>query len=281
MLNAKISAETAPLVTFVQTWTTTSVEHQDKWIATMRRSVGALTGQPGFISMSIHRGDDGKHIAVYAQWRSAVELHAAIQSPAAKAGHAEMVEWAVSDGGATYTVANVFGPSTDDVSDLEKQTKQRWADQRFETRKVRANGVDLHVVEAGTGDPVILLHGYPQSGESWRLIAPELARSHRIVVPDLRGMGLSAAPARGYDLKTVAEDIHQLAVGLGMAKVKVVGTDWGGAVGAVYAMCYRDEVAKLAVLESSLPGAGFESALDFSQRNDLFTFVPFLTRRPR
>jgi pimeloyl-ACP methyl ester carboxylesterase len=157
-----------------------------------------------------------------------------------------------------------------------REAEQRWAKLHFTTRFVRVNGVSLHVVEAGQGDPVFLLHGYPQSGEVWRFVAPELARVHRVIIPDLRGMGLSEAAKGGYDLANLAEDIHLLASSMRISNVKVVGHDWGAAVGAVYALRYRDEVGKLAFLESALAGAGFEKLWNFSKRNDAFTFVPFL-----
>ncbi len=159
---------------------------------------------------------------------------------------------------------------------LQNATNARWATLGFKTRMVRVNGITLHVAEAGHGDPVLLLHGYPESGEAWRLVAPELAKSHRVIIPDLRGMGLSEAAASGYDLANVAEDIHQLVVSMDLGTVKVVGHDWGGAVGAVYAMRYRGEVTKLAFLESALAGAGFENLWNFSKKNDAFTFIPFV-----
>jgi pimeloyl-ACP methyl ester carboxylesterase len=159
---------------------------------------------------------------------------------------------------------------------LVQAANRRWAMRGFTARTVKINGVVLYVAEAGKGDPVVLLHGYPQSGEVWRLVAPELAKNHRVIIPDLRGMGLSEAAGNGYDLATVAEDVHQLVASLGLSSVKVVGHDWGGAVGAVYAMRYRNEVTKLAFLESALAGAGFEKLWDFSRKNDAFTFIPFL-----
>jgi pimeloyl-ACP methyl ester carboxylesterase len=70
--------------------------------------------------------------------------------------------------------------------------------------------------------------------------------------------------------------MHQIAATMAIARVKVVGHDWGAAVGAVYALRYRDEVSKLAFLESALAGAGFEKLWNFSKRNDAFTFIPFL-----
>jgi pimeloyl-ACP methyl ester carboxylesterase len=159
---------------------------------------------------------------------------------------------------------------------LLAKTKERWAARGFETRMVAVHGVTLHVAEAGHGDPVLLLHGYPQSGEVWRFVAPELAKTHHVIIPDLRGMGLSEAAADGYDLTNVAEDIHQLVLSMGISKVKVAGHDWGAAVGAVYALRYQNEVTSLAFLESALAGAGFEDLWNFSKPNPVFTFVPFL-----
>jgi pimeloyl-ACP methyl ester carboxylesterase len=166
-------------------------------------------------------------------------------------------------------------PATADAA-LLAEAKQRWAKLGFATRMVKVNGVTLHVAEAGRGDAVLLLHGYPQSGETWRSVAPELAKAHHVIVPDLRGMGLSEAAKDGYDLNNVAEDIHELVLSMGIAKVKVVGHDWGAAIGAVYALRYRNEVTHLAFLESALAGAGFEMLWNFGKRNDAFTFVPFL-----
>jgi pimeloyl-ACP methyl ester carboxylesterase/heme-degrading monooxygenase HmoA len=270
---------------FLQTWLTSSRDNQDGWLATMRKRVGALTRSPGFISMSVHRADDGKRIVVSARWRSEPEFLAAVSSPEAKAGHDELAKWGTTDGGALYKVANVYGParvgetdasSTASESALFLEAQRRWASRGFATRLIRVNGVSLHVAEGGQGDPVFLLHGYPQSGEVWRSVAPELARTHRVIIPDLRGMGLSEAAKKGYDLSNVAEDIHQIASSMRIAKVKVVGHDWGAAVGAVYALRYRDEVSKLAFLESALAGAGFEKLWSFSKPNDAFTFIPFL-----
>lgn len=154
--------------------------------------------------------------------------------------------------------------------------KERWAKLGFETQMIKVNGVELHVASAGSGDPIVLLHGYPQSGEIWRLIAPELAKTHKVIIPDLRGMGLSGISKDGYDLVNVAEDIHQVVTSLGVAKVKVIGHDWGAAVGGVYALRYRDEVTKLAFVESAIGGLGFEDLWTFAKPNPGFTFIPLL-----
>jgi pimeloyl-ACP methyl ester carboxylesterase/heme-degrading monooxygenase HmoA len=268
--------------TFVQTWAMDSKANQDGWLATMGRRVSALTAKQGFVSISLHRSDDGKRIAVYAQWRTDSDLAAAAESPDAKAGRAELDKWGTADG-AVYRVAAVHGPSRDAAvapglpsESLSDEVAKRWAALGFTTRNVSVNGVVLHVAEAGRGAPIILLHGYPQSGEIWRLIAADLATNHHVVIPDLRGMGLSEAAADGYNLSNVAEDIHELTRSLGYTRVKIVGHDWGASVAAVYALRYRDEVTKLGFIESALPGCGFEDLWTFAKPNDGFTFIPFL-----
>jgi pimeloyl-ACP methyl ester carboxylesterase len=71
------------------------------------------------------------------------------------------------------------------------------------------NGVQIHYVIGGHGDPVVLLHGWPATWYEWRHVMPALAKNYTVIAPDLRGLGDSSKPLTGYDGKTVAEDIHQ------------------------------------------------------------------------
>jgi pimeloyl-ACP methyl ester carboxylesterase len=165
------------------------------------------------------------------------------------------------------------GPSTT----LGRQCQSRWAPLGFTTRSIAVNGVDLHVAEGGSGEPLLLLHGYPQSGECWQSVAPQLALGgRRVVIPDLRGMGLSGITLDGYELPELAEDVHRLVGHLGIAEVDVVGHDWGGAVAAVYALRHRTEVRRLAFIESAVGGAGFEDVWSFNRPNPAMTFIPLL-----
>ena len=93
-----------------------------------------------------------------------------------------------------------------------------------------ANGVWLHFVTAGQGDPVVLLHGWPQTWFEWRHVIPELARRYFVIAPDVRGMGDSDRPHGGYDAPTLAEDVYQLLRGLGRVPAHVVGHDLGGPI---------------------------------------------------
>jgi cephalosporin-C deacetylase-like acetyl esterase len=82
----------------------------------------------------------------------------------------------------------------------------------FSHHMVSVNGIQMHYVIGGHGDPLVLLHGYPQSWYEWRNVMPALAKNYTVVVPDLRGFGDSSKPLTGYDGKTIAEDIYQLMI---------------------------------------------------------------------
>ena len=116
--------------------------------------------------------------------------------------------------------------------------------------------VRLHYVTAGEGFPVVLLHGWPQSWYEWRHIMPELAKSYRVIAPDLRGLGDSSRPADGYDKKTVGGDIWRLLQRLGVDRFFLVGHDWGGPTAYSIAAAHPEAVVKLAVLDVAIPGDG-------------------------
>src|SRR5947208_16714736 len=119
-----------------------------------------------------------------------------------------------------------------------------------------ANGVKLHYLVAGKGSPVILLHGYAQNSHMWRPLMKELAKTHLVVAPDLRGFGDSAKAESGYDKKTMAQDIHALAQSLGIQKAGVAGQDIGLMVAYAYAAQYPSEGGRLALMDAFIPGVG-------------------------
>lgn len=122
--------------------------------------------------------------------------------------------------------------------------------------------VMLHYLVAGEGEPVVLLHGVPQSSHEWRYVMPRLAERYRVIAPDLRGLGDSSRPAGGYDKRTVADDIWRLLhEHLGVERFFLVGHDWGGPVAFSLAAQHQDSVRKLAILDVTIPGFGG----DFSQ----------------
>ena len=123
-------------------------------------------------------------------------------------------------------------------------------------RVADVSGVRLHYLVAGTGDPVILLHGYAETSHMWRPLIGELAKTHTVVAPDLRGFDQSSKPDSGYDKKTMAQDVHALAVSLGFNRAKVVGHDIGLMVAYAYAAQYPTEVDRLVLMDAFLPGVG-------------------------
>ena len=121
-------------------------------------------------------------------------------------------------------------------------------------RDLSANGVRLHVAEAGEGPLVLLLHGFPQFWWTWRAQLSALAAAgFRAVAPDLRGYGASDKPPRGYDLPTAAADVAALVRALGERDAVVVGHDWGGLVGWTTAALHPRSVRRLVVLSMAHP----------------------------
>jgi pimeloyl-ACP methyl ester carboxylesterase len=124
------------------------------------------------------------------------------------------------------------------------------------SRFAEANGVKLHYLTAGRGPVVVLLHGYAQNSHMWRPLIAELAKTHTVVAPDLRGFGASAKPAEGYDKKTMARDVQALVASLGQRRVKLVGHDIGLMVAYAFAAQFPGEVDRIALMDAFLPGVG-------------------------
>jgi pimeloyl-ACP methyl ester carboxylesterase len=124
----------------------------------------------------------------------------------------------------------------------------------FRTQDIDVDGVRMHVRVGGSGPAVVLLHGFGDTGDMWAPLAGVLAKSHRVVVPDLRGMGLSSRPADGYDKKTQAGDIRGVLERLGIDQANVVGHDIGTMVAYAYAARYPDKTTRLVVMDAPVPG---------------------------
>jgi len=130
------------------------------------------------------------------------------------------------------------------------------AQKRIEDRFASINGVRLHYLTAGKGDPVILLHGYAETSRMWRPLMVELAKTRTVIAPDLRGFGQSSKPISGYDKKTMAQDIHALATSLGFRRATIVGHDIGLMVAYAYAAQFPAEVDGIVLMDAFLPGVG-------------------------
>jgi pimeloyl-ACP methyl ester carboxylesterase len=126
----------------------------------------------------------------------------------------------------------------------------------FRTQEINSNGAQIFVRVGGKGPTVVLLHGYGETGDMWAPLAAALVHDHTVVVPDLRGMGLSSHPADGYDKKTQGEDISGVLDALKIDKVELVTHDIGNMVGYAFAAEHPDRVTKFALLDAPLPGVG-------------------------
>jgi pimeloyl-ACP methyl ester carboxylesterase len=124
--------------------------------------------------------------------------------------------------------------------------------------KVRLSQVIMHYLDVKGGDlPVVLLHGWPQTSHEWRHVIPKLAPKHRIIAPDLRGLGDTTRPLDGYDSKSVAGDVTELVTQhLGIRRFHLVGHDWGGPTAFALACANPDAVASLTVIDVTIPGLG-------------------------
>lgn len=124
----------------------------------------------------------------------------------------------------------------------------------FKTKMIPANGAQIHVRVGGKGPAVILIHGFGDTGDMWARLGADLARDHTVVVPDLRGMGLSDKPDKGYDKWGQAADMRAVLQSLGIEKAVVIGHDIGTMVAYAYAARYRDMTEKLVVMDAPVPG---------------------------
>jgi haloacetate dehalogenase len=115
---------------------------------------------------------------------------------------------------------------------------------------VNANGIRQHIVEAGEGPPVILLHGFPETGYAWRFQIPVLAEHYRVIVPDLRGYGETEKPATGYDKRNMALDIRELMRELDIPKIALVGHDRGARVATRFSKDFPDLLDRLVVMDN-------------------------------
>jgi len=120
-------------------------------------------------------------------------------------------------------------------------------------RTAVVNSIHIHYVTYGQGAPVILLHGWPEFWYSWRKQIPVLGERFEVIVPDMRGFGYSDKPHTGYDTRTAASDMYELARGLGHQRVSLVAHDIGARVAYRFTLDHEEAVARLALLDATPP----------------------------
>ncbi len=126
----------------------------------------------------------------------------------------------------------------------------------FRTQEIETNGTTIYVRVGGEGPAVVLLHGYGETGDMWSPMAEDLARDHTVVVPDLRGLGLSTKPETGYDKKTQAGDVAGVLHALKIDRADLVTHDIGNMVGYAFAIQYPERTTRFVLIDAPVPGIG-------------------------
>ena len=127
----------------------------------------------------------------------------------------------------------------------------------FQTRDLPTGpGLFIHVRVGGRGPAVVMLHGFGDSGDMWEPLASVMVKDHTVIVPDLRGFGLSAHPESGFDKKSEAEEIAKVVQTLGVSKYDLVTHDIGNMVGYALAAQHPQQVTRWVVMDAPLPGVG-------------------------
>jgi pimeloyl-ACP methyl ester carboxylesterase len=126
----------------------------------------------------------------------------------------------------------------------------------FHTEQIQSDGAVIYVRVGGSGPAVVMLHGFGDTGDMWAAIAAILAKDHTVIVPDLRGLGLSSHPERGYDKKTQGEDIAAVLDKLRVDKTMLVTHDIGNMVGYAFAAQFSPRVTRWVAMDAPLPGVG-------------------------
>ncbi|AEV99493.1 alpha/beta hydrolase fold protein [Niastella koreensis GR20-10] len=145
-------------------------------------------------------------------------------------------------------------PSADSTQTTTSTTQPAAPPANFKHATAKVNGVDVHYVIGGQGEPLVLLHGFGQNWYMWNRLLPEFSKHFTVIAPDLPGLGESGKPDSGYDKKTLATYIHGVVKQLGYEHINLAGHDIGLMVAYAYAAQFSTEVNKLALMDALLPG---------------------------
>lgn len=153
----------------------------------------------------------------------------------------------------------------------------------MESKYIEVNGIRLHYVEEGSGQLVVLLHGFPEFWYGWRKQIPVLGQQYRIVAPDMRGYNLSDKPkgVAQYKMDVLVQDIAELIQKLGNGRAILVGHDWGAAVAWALAATHTGLIAKLAIINVPHPLEMRRALLGCNLRQWARSYYMFLFQLPR
>jgi pimeloyl-ACP methyl ester carboxylesterase len=142
-----------------------------------------------------------------------------------------------------------------EANDYEQKLEQRWA-AGFRAQQMAVTDGTQYVRVGGNGPAVVLLHGFGDTGDMWISLAERLVRDRSVIVPDLRGMGLSSHPEGGYEKVAQAGDFAAVLDKLGVTDIALVTHDIGNMVGYAFVALYPQRVTKWVVMDAPLPGIG-------------------------
>jgi pimeloyl-ACP methyl ester carboxylesterase len=149
-----------------------------------------------------------------------------------------------------------FGVSSLLMSAVAAQARVERFPAGFHIERIKTGDATLYVRVGGKGPAVVLLHGFGDTGDMWAPAAKALLKEHTVIVPDLRGMGLSSQPKGGYDKKTQGQDIAQVMNALKVERADLVTHDIGNMVGYALAAQYPARITKWVIIDAPLPGIG-------------------------
>ena len=152
---------------------------------------------------------------------------------------------------------------------LSFEDAARAAELPMKSATVFVNGTSIYYRDVGSGDEVVvLLHGFPETGDAFAPVVAALGKRFRLIVPDLRGSGKSPPPTSGFDKRTVATDIRDLLDRIGIDRAHVVGYDLGARVAFSFALQFPERARSLTVASAFIEGlAGTEQMKRFAAAN--------------
>ncbi len=143
----------------------------------------------------------------------------------------------------------------------------------YQSNYAWVNGFRMHYLRGGSGSPVVLLHGFPQTSAEWEPQLQALAKNHTVIAVDLRGTGDSSVPETGYDTTQLADDVHTLLAHLNLDKgIQIVAHDIGAWIAYPYAAMWPSEVSRMVVMEGPIPDRSLYTFPAFSPEGELSTW---------
>ena len=143
----------------------------------------------------------------------------------------------------------------------------------YQSNYARVNGFRMHYLRGGSGSPVVLLHGFPQTSAEWEPQLQALAKNHTVIAVDLRGTGDSSVPETGYDTTQLANDVHTLLAHLKLNKgIQIVAHDIGAWIAYPYAAMWPTEVSRMVVMEGPIPDRSLYTFPAFPPEGELSTW---------